>query len=174
MNDVKRRGFRATRGGLQLRIEPGERAVMRDLLAQLAAFVAPEEAPQTDDPLARLVGIAPQAERPRDPALLRLLPDAYADDPAAAEDFRRFTEHGLREQKSANARLAAATLQRGADGEAIRMSQQEGQAWLLALNDLRLALAVRLGITDDQDEGREPLYDWLTWLQATLVDALMP
>lgn len=169
-----RRGFRTGKDGLQLRIDDVEREVIADLFEQMAQFVAPEDAPQGQDPLARLVGIAPQADRPTDPALLRLLPDAYSDDPGAADDFRRFTEHGLREQKAANARLALATLQRTEDGQSIRMTVSEGQAWLTALNDLRLTLAVRLGITDDDDEDRDPLYDWLTWLQATLVDALMP
>ena len=53
-------------------------------------------------------------------------------------------------------------------------------AWMTHLTDVRLVLAERLGI-DDDDGGFElddematlvPLYDWLGWLQAALVDAL--
>ena len=43
--------------------------------------------------------IDPDAERPDDPALARLLPDAYADDDEASAEFRRFTERTLRETK---------------------------------------------------------------------------
>lgn len=170
-----RRGFRASGSGVQLRLDRAEREVLADLLGQLVRFVAPEEAVSSaDDPLLRLVGIAPEAQRPTDPALLRLLPDGYRDDEEAAGDFRRYTERDLREQKAANARTALRTLQGAEHGRPITMGLPEGQAWLVALNDLRLTLAVRLGVTDDEDAERDPLYDWLTWLQATLVDALMP
>lgn len=171
MSAVGRRGFRAAKRGVELRIDEVEAKIAADLLAQMVEFVAPPDAPPSSDPLAALVGIAPEAAKPADPALLRLLPDGYRDDPAAADDFRRFTERGLREQKAANARTALASLQRG--GKPIVMSAEEGRAWLLALNDLRLTLGVRLGISDDEVND-DPLYDWLTWLQATLVDALMP
>jgi hypothetical protein len=128
------------------------------------------------DPLAAAVGIAATAEPPQDPALLRLLPDAYLDDQASADDFRRFTELDLRQQKAANATLARRTLGRVADG-VLEVDPAEGRAWLLALTDLRLVLAVRFGIADPgTQEERDPpaVYDWLTWLQSTLVDALMP
>lgn len=171
-----RRGFRRVGKGVQLRIDRGEREVVADLLGQLEQFVSPPQDSSSEvDELSRLVDIAPTADRPTDPALLRLLPDAYADDTAASDDFRRFTERGLREQKADNARTALRTLQRGEEGKPLAMSRSEGQAWLLALNDLRLTLAVRLGVADDADDAaRDPLYDWLTWLQATLVDALAP
>ena len=45
-----------------------------------------------------------------DPALRRLLPDAYTDDPEAAAEFRRFTADDLLERKVRNARCVLATL----------------------------------------------------------------
>jgi hypothetical protein len=55
---------------------------------------------------------------------------------------------------------------------------------LAALNNTRLVLATRLGLTDEttleqlliaeQDSGGAAhLYEWLTWLQETLVRAVM-
>jgi len=64
------------------------------------------------------------------------------------------------------------------------MPTSRSQAWLRALNDTRLVLGERLGITEDWDElveglvdddPRLPLfyvYDRLTFLQESLVHAL--
>ena len=137
------------------------------------------------DDLARLLGQAVgtgPATPPDDPVLARLLPDAYADDTEAAGDFRRFTEQELRNGKAAAARTVLATLPE--DGGRVRLSQEEAQVWLRALNDVRLALGVRLSITEDFEARLQDLdpadprsaymwvYDWLTFLQETLVRAL--
>ncbi len=137
------------------------------------------------DDLARLLGQAGgtgPATPPDDPVLARLLPDAYADDAEAAGDFRRFTEQELRNGKAAAARTVLATLPE--DGGRVRLSPEEAQVWLRALNDVRLALGVRLSITEDFEARLQDLdpadprsaymwvYDWLTFLQETLVRAL--
>ena len=134
------------------------------------------------DDLARLLGQAGPATPPDDPVLARLLPDAYQDDTEAAGDFRRFTEQELRNGKAAAARTVLATLPSG--GGRVRLSEEEGQVWLRALNDVRLALGVRLSITEDFEarvadlDPADPrsaymwIYDWLTFLQETLVRAL--
>ena len=46
-----------------------------------------------------------------------------------------------------------------------------------SLNDLRLTVGTRLGVTEDWSEAaaEDPssaLYDWLTWLQSTCIDAM--
>ena len=58
------------------------------------------------------------------------------------------------------------------------------QAWLRSLTDVRLSLAVRLGIEDEEDAERvaqsedeavaamSDIYDWLGWVQESLVAAL--
>lgn len=142
----------------------------------------PGQPPDPLDDLARLLGQAGPATPPDDPVLARLLPDAYQDDSEAAGDFRRFTEQELRNGKAAAARTVLATLP--GDGGRVRLSEEEGQVWLRALNDVRLALGVRLSITEDfearvQDlDPADPrsaymwIYDWLTFLQETLVHAL--
>jgi Domain of unknown function (DUF2017) len=119
---------------------------------------------------------------PDDPVLARLLPDAYPDDAAAAGEFRRYTESGLRSGKVAAARTVLDTLPE--DGGRIRLSADEAQTWLRSLNDIRLALGTRLEVTEDREAMLERvgqdspqaaglwIYDWLTLLQETLVEAL--
>jgi len=84
------------------------------------------------------LGLSDNAELPADPILARLLPDAYADDPDASSEFRRYTELSLRSGKVAAAQTVLETLP--ADGGRIRLSEPDAQAWLRALNDVRLAL----------------------------------
>jgi Domain of unknown function (DUF2017) len=66
----------------------------------------------------------------------------------------------------------------------VRLTEPDARAWLRALNDVRLALGVRLGVTDDFDEHSDEIdpddpraayawvYHWLAYLQESLVDAL--
>jgi len=69
-------------------------------------------------------------------------------------------------------------------GEDVVLDAEQAQAWLRALNDVRLALGTRLDITEewyeqaaelDRDDPRFPMYaayDWLTMLQEQLVRAV--
>lgn len=166
-----------------LRVDVVEKGLLTTLLEQLADFVTPDVA-DDEDPLVRMVGLDPAAERPHDPALARLFPDAYLDDLDAAAEFRRFTERSLRDTKLSHARTALDTLRRS--GEKVTLSADEAGAWLGALNDVRLALGTRLGVTeegleelaslpdDDPRAATYHVYDWLTYLQETLVRAVMP
>ncbi len=176
-------GFRRTASGrITVRTDALERVLLMRLLRQLGEFVAPDPT-ATQDPLAQLVGIDAEAHKPRDPALARLFPDAYTDDPGAADDFRRFTERSLREGKAAHVNTALASLERS--GDKLTLTQDEARAWLGTLNDLRLTLGARLGVdagnadllaTLPEEDPRAALgqvYDWLTYLQGTLVRALM-
>jgi Domain of unknown function (DUF2017) len=180
-------GFsRRRRGGVRLALDVGEVSVLDHLLEQLVELLEPEgtDAHEQLDPLAAMVGIGTATQVPDDPALARLLPDAYGEDPEASAEFRRYTELSLRESKRAQAELARATL---ADPDRDVLSDAEADAWLRALNDLRLALGTRLDVTEDLEAERAALealpegdprivmydiYDWLGYLQATLLQAL--
>ncbi len=119
-------------------------------------------------------------ERPDDPALARLLPDAYGDDdPGATGEFRRYTEADLIAYKRGNADTLLGTL---GDGSApVRLVNDQVRAWLYAVNDLRLTLGTRLEIDEgyvermaalEPDDPQLPafyLYEWLTALQDGLV-----
>jgi hypothetical protein len=132
--------------------------------------------------LEQLVGLSDNDSLPDDPVLARLLPDAYPDDEDAAGEFRRYTEHGLRSGKVATAQTVLDTLPEA--GGRVLLTQEQAQSWLRALNDVRIALGVRLEVTEDRDEMLDRaeqggpqaaglwVYDWLSLLQSTLVAAL--
>lgn len=157
--------------------------LLRTLAAQVIAMLAPpESAGDAADPLAAIVGMpAAEAPAPQDPALHRLLPAAYDDDVAAA-DFRRLMDGDLRRLKSGALESVLTRL----DERSVRLSPDDTETWLRALNDIRLVLGVRLDVQEDMDalvesliadDPRLPLlyaYDRLTRLQDALLDALAP
>jgi hypothetical protein len=187
-------GFRRTPRGVSARFTPAQAGIVRNLVGQVAELVggagaASEPAPAGGEgeglfaeDLAAILNSAGPTSPPDDPVLARLFPDAYGDDPEAAGDFRRYTEPGLRSGKVAAARTVLATLP--SEGGRVRLSPGDAEAWLRALNDVRLALGVLLGITEDYEgeladvTGTEPrsaylqVYDWLTFVQETLVRSL--
>jgi hypothetical protein len=191
-------GFRRTPRGVSARFTAAQAGILRNLVAQVAELVggpgsaeAPpagsQEGPAEADgglpmDFAAILAMDGPPAPPEDPVLARLLPDAYGDDPEAAGEFRRYTESGLRSGKVAAARTVLATLP--AAGGRVRLSAGDAEAWLRSLNDVRLALGVVLGITEDYEQefaNTDPgdpreaylhVYDFLTFLQETLVRAL--
>jgi hypothetical protein len=158
------------------------RSALGDLLAlfdshQRDGGPVPEIAPGLRDPF----GAPGSGEPPADPALSRLLPDAYSDDVGAAAEYRRFTEGDLLAAKRANAGVVLAGLAEAERTGHVRLDGETVHIWLIAINDLRLALGTRLAIEEDYealidqlepDDPRLPgfaLYEWLTALQETLV-----
>jgi Domain of unknown function (DUF2017) len=199
-------GFRATANGVTARFGRAQAAILRDLVGQVTELITgeapeeggpaggapggpagpppgwPEDGPVAPDDLASLAGLTGNPQLPDDPALARLLPDAYQEDPEASAEFRRYTESGLRAGKAAAARTVLATLP--PQGGRIRLSQPDAQAWLRALNDVRLWLGTRLEVTEDFDAqaadmaADDPntavmaIYQWLGIVQESLVEAL--
>jgi hypothetical protein len=169
--------------GMHLSLEEVEVALLQSLAAQVIDFVGPRM-DEDADPLVALVGIDPEATTPADPALRRLLPDAYADDPDASAQFRRFTEMDLRTQKAAHAQRVLDDLERL--GPEVMIAGEAIPAWLGFLNDTRLTLGARIGITEENHDellsltdadpraGLYQVYDWLTFLQESLVQTLLP
>jgi Domain of unknown function (DUF2017) len=112
------------------------------------------------------------AAAPADPSLRRLFPPAFEDDADEAE-YRRLTRADLVEGR----RQALRVLQDTVDND--RLSPDEAQAWLTALNDLRLVLGTRLDVSEETLlsglDPREPrarelaLYAYLPALQEELV-----
>ncbi|WP_067452951.1 DUF2017 domain-containing protein [Actinomadura macra] len=178
MSDVKK-----TRQGVRVRLEAEETALVRALMEQLIALLG--DGPGAEEGLAdelASMGIAEDATKSDDPVLARLFPDAYRDDGEAAGEFRRYTEMGLRDGKREAANTVLSSLKEPrAD---IILDQEQAQAWLRALNDVRLALGTRLDIGEewydeasrlDPRDPRTPMfaaYDWLTMLQESLVRVL--
>ena len=113
-----------------------------------------------------------------DPVLDRLFPVAYPDDEDRETEYRLLVRDELRSSHEA----ALAALEESADAE--RLDEEQLQAWMRAVNEVRLVLGTRLDVTEEGDERpTEPddpratafaVYDYLTWLQGTIVEALSP
>lgn len=139
----------------------------------------------SSDPLAQLLDMPSEIVTPEDPVLLRLLPNAYTD-PEAASDFRRFTEPQLRGSKQKNLRLVREELTILVDeNQGGVIEELNSDVWLKALNDLRIALSVRLEIDESSfdkfemlsdEDPQKPVYAvyfWLGWLQENLLGLLL-
>lgn len=123
-----------------------------------------------------------------DPALHRLLPDAYDNDADAAREFRSLTEGDLLANRRRDAAAVLASLQEAAvipedpDDPAlmevieIGLDADDARSWLRTLAAIRLVLATRLGITEPEDHDSEDprfgIYDWLGYRLDGLVAAL--
>ncbi len=199
-------GFRRSQGGVSARFTAAQAGILRTLVSQIAELISagedntgavwrsvtdapgppgppgPGEQPPADQELAAMLGATGPTTPPQDPVLARLFPDAYSGDEEAAGEFRKYTEPGLRSGKLAAADTVLATLPER--GGRVRLAADDAQAWLRALNDVRLALGTRLGITEDYEDEMEQadwadprsayleVYHWLGYVQESLVRAL--
>jgi hypothetical protein len=189
-------GFRARRGGGAIATFSGfEADLLRSLESQLVELLRNEVAApsESDDPLEQLMDFTGPTTEPDDPVLARLFPTAYPDDDEAAGEFRRFTEGGLRDSKAKAAALVIDTLEEAGlpdeldeDGlqVEVELDQAAATTWMRSFTDVRLALATRLGIEegdedywmslpdDDPRSHVHDIYEWVGYLQETLVQAL--
>ncbi len=190
-----------------------ERVMVAGLMEQTMAILAPDPVSGDDDGFAHMMAAmgmpdtdpGPDRVEPsaadRDPALRRLLPRAHVGDDAVAAEFRRLTEPGLRQRKTANLQISmTALLPDGSpfDEEGVPSPEPTpldldtagAHAFVMALTDVRLLLGERLGIRTEADvdlldaaaeaaDDEDPLahamawYDFLAWLQETLAEALL-
>jgi len=114
---------------------------------------------------------------PDDPSLHRLFPPAY-DDERDEQAYRELAAAELLDSRRRSLDVLARTV-----GQE-RLDAGEADAWLRALNDLRLALGTRLDVQEDTFlEGIDPdhpsasglaVYAYLSWLQEQLVEAVSP
>lgn len=157
-----------------------------DLLAEFEV----QEVVVFTDLVQQIIGLlerVKEGEANVDPGVLaRLFPDAYADDPDAADEFRRFTLDDLIDRKIENARgvlvsFDNAETRRTRDGEVrtVQLDREYAMYWLGTLTDLRLVLATSLGIAtgtepdvDTDTDYVESLYDWFGFAQGSLLEAL--
>jgi hypothetical protein len=145
------------REGFVLRLSPGERDLLRGLCGQLRELLR-------------------EADPSGDPAIARLFPAAYPDDPLRNLDFERDAGSGLVADRLAAVDVVETTV------DAEHLSEEEVMAWLGSVNALRLVLGTRLGITEDTTESDYPegnpdrdaygMYLYLTWLEAGIVEGL--
>jgi hypothetical protein len=136
-----------------LDLAPDERRIVRELCEDLRPLVADA-----------------------DEGVARLFPSAYRDDAEASAEYDALVRPSL-----VSGRLRALdTVIETADASKLAFDHVE--SWCGALNDVRLVLGERLGVTEelyetgiDRRDPRAPelaLYGWLTWLQGEFVEAL--
>jgi len=190
-------GFQRRRGGGAVATFTGfEADLLRSLASQLVELLRNEvAAPHPgDDPLEQMLDFSGPTTEPEDPVLARLFPNAYPDDPEAAGEFRRYTEGTLRDSKARAAVEVIETLEEAGlpaelaeDGLVVdvELDAEATGTWLRSFTDIRLALATRLGIEDDDEDywaalpDDDPrahvfdIYQWVGYLQETLVAAVM-
>src|SRR4051794_33712873 len=172
-----------------------EADLLRSLASQLVELLRNEAAVPRDDvdPLEAMLDFSGPTQEPEDPVLARLFPTAYPTDEEAASEFRRFTEGGLRDGK-ANAAIAIidgledAGLPRELTEDGlmidVELDEPTAETWMRSFTDLRLALATRLEVEEgdeaywqslpDEDPRAQAhdIYEWVGYLQETLVGAL--
>lgn len=122
-----------------------------------------------------------------DPAIERLAPDAYPDDADASHSFRDATRDDLLDRRALDADIVWTALS-DLRGDLESMSQAEAfaehdvsirmvdvDAWLRTLTALRLVIAERLGIVNDDDhdhdDARFGVYDWLGYRLELTIEA---
>ena len=152
------------------------------------AQFAPGEAAVLNEVMLEVITLLSEGFDRGDPVVERLFPDFYPDDAETSAEMRKFTEDDLR---SAKLEQAAALLDGlPVEGGEVSLDEEQAEMWLKALTDVRIALGLRLSITDETDleeeldeavlrdpasprVGQLSVYAYLTYLQESLVGALM-
>ncbi len=165
-------------------LEQHEVALLTNMATSVQEMLDQRQAGSPSDPLEALTGIRTgNPEPPQDGTLRRLLPDFVKEQPT--EDDSNSALRSLHEPQIIDAKIAAAqrlvdTLPAG--GGRLELTESDVQAWIAAVNDIRLSLGTILGIgpdTPDRLPDGHPMaahlnvYQWLTVLQEYLVLGLM-
>ena len=183
----------AKTGDLSVALSNDELHILINLVEQLLELLGERNFThhyQSDDPFAQLMAavvgnLESTIEQPDDPVLRRLLPNAYAD-PESAAEFRKYSESSLRSFKQTQLMYLREQLVFPVDHELPKadIAVSDPARWLVAINDLRLALAIRLDIKQDSyelydlmkdDDLQKPLfavYFWLGGIQESLISHL--
>lgn len=147
-----RRPIRRTRSGTyQLNLGTTERSLLAALAPQLRELLAD----------------------PNQPGLRRLFPPAYGEESDAAheEEYHRLMQDDLiaRHEEALDVLAETAT--------ADELDAEQMEAWMRALNQLRLVIGTRLDVTEEDDfagteDPERQVYYLLGYLQECVVEAL--
>ncbi|MBS4727277.1 DUF2017 domain-containing protein [Mycobacterium sp. SM1] len=167
-------------------LDPHEAALLKNMVGSLIAMLDERAASTPPDELEQITGMRTgNAEPPGDATLRRLLPDFHKPDGSESTDSLNAALRSLHEPEIIDAKRVAAQQLLDtvpAAGGRFELTEEGANAWIAAVNDLRLALGTMLEIGPDGPErlpAGHPLavhlevYQWLTVLQEYLVLALM-
>src|SRR4051794_16840389 len=126
MASIKRKG-----DVIRVKFEPEERMVIGGFAREVSELLGGVAAADPD-PLAAMVGMGSETSTPppEDPALRRLLPDAY-DDPAGAAEFRRLTDDELRRGKTSSLTRLADDVEAAVEGT-LEIDDETADVWVQA------------------------------------------
>jgi len=155
---IRRAPFRRdARGGFVVDLRDPQRELVCSLAPQLRGALQGDAAPD-------------------DPAVARLFPAAYPDDPLRNLEFNELASDDLVAGRLERLDVLDRTI------GARHVSEDELSAWMLTLNDVRLVLGTRLDVTEESRpgdfEGDEDsknafaVYSYLSALVDAIVEAL--
>jgi hypothetical protein len=172
-------------------LDAHEATLLKNLVGSMLGMLDERESSSPTDELEQITGIKTgNAQRPDNATLQRLLPDFSKPDDAdpsrqKATDSLNAALRSLHEPDIIDAKRVAAqqlldTLPD--DGGRFELTEEAANAWITAVNDVRLALGTMLDIGPDGPDrlpedhplaAHLDVYQWLTVLQEYLVVALM-
>ena len=172
-----------------------EAALLKNLVGSMIGLLDERESSAPSDELEEITGIKTgNTELPGDPTLRRLLPDFHKPEDADSEldsldikasdslnaALRSLHEPEIIEAKRVAAQQLLDTLPE--NGGRFELTEEGANAWIAAVNDIRLSLGVMLDVgpegpsrlpADHPLAAHHDVYQWLTVLQEYLVLALM-
>ncbi len=169
-------------------LDPHEVTLLRNMATSVQEMLDDRQSAAPSDPLEALTGIRTgNPTPPQDGTLRRLLPDFVKDqrDQGGGGVANNGALRSLHEPAIIDAKIAASqrlmdTLPAG--GGSVELTEDDAQAWIAAVNDIRLALGTILGVGPDGPDrlpaghpmaAHLEVYHWLTVLQEYLVLGLM-
>ena len=168
-------------------LDPHEVTLLRNMATSVQEMLDDRQSAAPSDPLEALTGIRTgNPSPPQDGTMRRLLPDFVkeqtdrSDGAAANGALRSLHEPAIIDAKMAASQRLIDTLPAG--GGSVELTEGDAQAWIAAVNDIRLALGTILGVGPDGPDrlpadhpmaAHLEVYQWLTVLQEYLVLGLM-
>jgi len=169
-------------------LEPHEVALLRNMATSVQEMLDGRQSAAPSDPLEALTGIRTgNPTPPQDGTMRRLLPDFVKDQRDSQGDgeqdngaLRSLHEPTIIDAKISVSQRLIDTLPSG--GGRVELTEDDAEAWISAVNDIRLALGTILGIGPDGPDrlpaghpmaAHLEVYHWLTVLQEHLVLGLM-
>lgn len=172
-------------------LDPHEAGLLKNLVGSMIGLLDERESSSPPDELEQITGMKTgNTEPPGNVTLRRLLPDfSKPDDTNPSDDeaidslnaaLRSLHEPHIIDAKRVAAQQLLDTMPD--EGGRFELTEEAANAWIAAVNDVRLALGTMLDIRPDgpdqlpDDHPMAPhldVYQWLTVLQEYLVLALM-
>lgn len=171
-------------------LAPHEAALLKNMVTSIAGMLTERQSSAPTDPLEEITGIRTgHSGPPAESSMRRLLPDfiepkvhgpAQADVEVINSALRSLHEPVIIDAKQAAAQRVLDTLP--LDGTEFELVEDDANAWIAAINDVRLTLGTLLEIgpevpdslpADHPKAVHLEVYQWLTVLQEYLVLGLM-